>query len=104
MFMEIFAEVLFMSGYAWNPFTRPDEKTSDEALLEDIRTVCRQMDAARARFEMEQDEDLVEASIYELESLKARYRYLIKRAKKEKLSDAPIVPIYGAQKTQEASA
>ncbi|MDR3344037.1 MAG: YaaL family protein [Oscillospiraceae bacterium] len=93
-----------MAGYAWKPFARQEEKSEEENLLEDIRAVCRQMDAARARFEMEQDEDLVEASIYELESLKARYRYLIKRAKREKLADAPIAPIYGAQKPQEASA
>ena len=86
-----------MAGLAWKPFVRQEEKTSDDALLEDIRSICRQMDAARARFEMEQDEDLVEASIYELESLKARYRYLIKRAKKEKLSEVPIAPIYSAQ-------
>ena len=91
-----------MPKYAWNPLARQEEKTAEENLLEDIRAVCRQMDAARARFEMEQDEDLVEASIYELESLKARYRYLIKRAKREKLSDAPISPIYSAQKPQEA--
>ena len=90
-----------MAGYAWKSFTRADEKTDEELLLEDIRAVCRQMDAARARFEMEHDEDLVEASIYELESLKARYRYLIKRAKREKISEAPIVPIYSAQKQQE---
>ncbi|MDR0883435.1 MAG: YaaL family protein [Oscillospiraceae bacterium] len=88
-----------------NPFARafttpPAEKTPAESLLDDIRAVCRAMDAAHARFEMEQDEDLVEAAIYELESLKARYRYLIKRAKREKLSDAPIAPIYGASKPQ----
>jgi len=91
-------------SYVWSQLARQEEKTSEEKLLDDIRAVCRQMDAARARFEMEQDEDLVEASIYELESLKARYRYLIKRAKREKLSDAPIAPVYDGRKTREASA
>lgn len=62
----------------------------EDPLLEDIRSICRQMDAAYIRFEMEQDEDLLEAAIYELEALKARYRYLIKRAKKNKLESTGI--------------
>ncbi|MCL2023350.1 MAG: YaaL family protein [Oscillospiraceae bacterium] len=82
-----------MAGFARKAFGRPEEKDAQELLLEDIRAVCRQMDAARARFEMEQDEDLVESSIYELESLKARYRYLIKKAKRDKITDAPITAI-----------
>jgi hypothetical protein len=60
------------------------------------------MEAARARFELEEDPLLIEASIYELESLKARYSYLIKLAKRQKIADAPIAAIYGAQKPQEA--
>lgn len=54
---------------------------SDERLLEDIRVICRMIDDAYARFQMQQDDDLVEASIYEIEALKARYRYLLRLAK-----------------------
>jgi len=84
-----------------SPFSRfdrlkklPGQAEQDESLLEDIRRVCRQMDAVYARFEYEEDEDLVEAAIFELEALKARYRYLIKRAKKEKLESSDITAIY----------
>lgn len=52
-------------------------------ILEAIRDVCRQLDNARLRFEMESDNDLIEASIYEMEALRARYRYLLKVARTE---------------------
>lgn len=59
--------------------SEPDEK---EKLLSDIRQVSRLINEAYERFEYESDSDLVEAAVYELESLKARYRYLIRLAKK----------------------
>lgn len=48
-----------------------------------IREVCRQLDNARLRFEMESDSDLIESTIYEMEALRARYRYLLRRAREE---------------------
>ena len=50
-------------------------------LLTAIRDTCRRMDNAKLRFEMESDSDLIEACIYEMESLRARYRYLLRTAK-----------------------
>ncbi len=70
---------------SFSPFRKETQAMPEDSLLEDIRQVCRQMDAAYTRFELEHDEDLVEAAIYELEALKARYRYLIKQAKQKKL-------------------
>lgn len=61
---------------------RNDEPSEDEQLLEDIRTICKKMEAAYTRFEFEKDEDLVDAAIYEIEALKSRYRHLLKTAKK----------------------
>lgn len=49
-------------------------------LLTAIRDTCRRMDNAKLRFEMESDSDLIEACIYEMESLRARYRYLLRMA------------------------
>lgn len=61
------------------------EDNSGEKLLKEIKEVCRQIENAYTSFEYEQDEDLVEAAIYELEALKARYRYLLKIAKTQNI-------------------
>ena len=59
------------------PVEEPDE------LLVAIRDVCARMDNVNARFSMESDGDMIEACIYELESLRAQYRYLLRRAKSQ---------------------
>lgn len=56
-------------------------KSKEERILDDIRTLCGNMERAYARFEFEQDADLIESSIYEIKSLKAQYRYLLRVAK-----------------------
>lgn len=58
-------------------------------LLTAIRDVCRQLDAANQRFSMESDSDLIEACIYEMEALRARYRYLLKAAREQGITAAP---------------
>ena len=50
---------------------------------EELRELCRQMDATRTLFGMESDEDLLDAAIYQMKALQARQRYLLKRAKGE---------------------
>ena len=74
----------------------PAEPTPEEKLIDDIREICRRIDTAYARFEYEEDADLVEAAIYELEALKARYRYLLRIAKERDLHGAAIKPVWGA--------
>lgn len=56
-------------------------KSKEECILDDIRTLCANMERAYARFEFEEDADLIESSIYEIKSLKAQYRYLLRVAK-----------------------
>ncbi|MFR8011532.1 MAG: DUF2508 family protein [Clostridia bacterium] len=56
-------------------------KSKEEHILDDIHTLCINMERAYARFEFEQDADLIESSIYEIKSLKAQYRYLLRMAK-----------------------
>ena len=58
-----------------------------------IREVCRQLDNARLRFEMESDSDLIESTIYEMEALRARYRYLLRRAREEGITAVGIPQI-----------
>jgi hypothetical protein len=60
---------------------KTDEKPHE--VLSSIREVCQQMENVQLRFEMECDSDLIEACIYEMESLRARYRYLLRIAKGE---------------------
>lgn len=48
-----------------------------------IREVCAQIDWVQERFEQETDPDLIEGCIFELESLRSQYRYLLKNAKQQ---------------------
>ncbi|MBR5272648.1 MAG: DUF2508 family protein [Clostridia bacterium] len=60
---------------------RGSESNARDKLLEEIQLVKIQLQNANTRFEQTSDSDLVEAAIYEIESLKARYRYLVKSIK-----------------------
>lgn len=59
------------------------EEEAPHPIIEAIREVCAMMDAAQNRFEQETDEDLIEAAIYEQQSLRAKYRYLLRLARAE---------------------
>ena len=58
---------------------RADE--TPHPIVEAVREVCECIDAAQSRFEQETDPDLIEANIYELQSLRAKYRYLLRTAR-----------------------
>lgn len=59
------------------------EDVAPHPIIESIREVCGCMDAVQSRFEQESDPDLIEAAIYELQSLRAKYRYLLRTAREE---------------------
>ena len=80
-----------------NDLVKKEDLESDERLLSDIREIGLQMEAAKARFENFSDSDLLEASIYELQSLNARYRYLIKLAKERNMKSSEIGSLYSLQ-------
>lgn len=67
----------------WQAFKRMICKPSPDAdeTVQAIRETQRQISAVRSRFDMQSDADLIEASIYELDALQARYRFLIKQAR-----------------------
>ena len=50
----------------------------NQQLIGDIKM---KLDSARCRFDYALDEELVESTIYELESLESRYSYLLKQAR-----------------------
>ncbi len=54
---------------------------SNDSLVMQIRETSQKLESAYNRFENEINEDLLDSIIYEIQSLKALYRYLLKRAK-----------------------
>ena len=48
-----------------------------------IRQVCESIDAVQSRFDQETDPDLIEACVYELQALRAKYRYFLRVARSE---------------------
>ena len=59
------------------------DEVAPHPIIDSIREVCDGMDAAQSRFEPESDPDLIEAAIYELQALRAKYRYLLRTAREE---------------------
>ena len=57
------------------------EDTAPHPIIVSIRDVCAAIDAVQSRFQMESDPDLIEGCIYELEALRAQYRYLLRTAR-----------------------
>lgn len=57
------------------------------SLLEEIRSTLSRLNAARLWFDSESDPDLIEACVYQIESLEASYRYLLKQAKQAGLTN-----------------
>ena len=70
----------------------PENETVNE-LLNDIREVHAQMERANLRFSAETDTDLIESHIFEMESLGARYRYLLKSARESGVKADPFRPV-----------
>ena len=74
------------------------EKDRKVQLLNEIREVKRQLDAAYCKFQLCCDEDLIEASIYEMQSLTRKYQSLIKTAKKENLESPDLTSLYALER------
>ena len=60
-----------------------------------IRDVCAAIDAVQQRFQMENDPDLIEGCIYELESLRAQYRYLLRTARQQGITCTEKAHLWG---------
>lgn len=68
---------------------KPVQRPADSLVLQ-IRDTSQRLQSAYSRFENESNEDLLDSIIYEIQSLKALYRYLIKQAKETGLECAEI--------------
>ncbi len=53
----------------------------DQQLIDDISDIKMKLNSAHSRFDYALDDELVESTIYEIESLESRYGYLLKQAK-----------------------
>ena len=80
-----------MEGTIRKAIFKQEESTNE--VLAAIREVCARLNNANTRFEMERDSDLIEACIYEMESLRARYRYLLRVAKNQGLTSGSFPPV-----------
>ncbi len=74
----------FWHRYLLRPHSRECE------LIEEIRSTVLQLNSVREWFNSENDADLIEACVYNLESLEARYRYLLKLAKERGIQTGSI--------------
>ena len=61
----------------------------NESLLTELKEIGRMLTCNDAWFELECDENLIDACIYQREALQARYRYLLNAAKRQGVSAAP---------------
>ena len=67
-----------------NKLLRQD--TPPHPTIEAIREVCARMESVQSRFSQETDPDLIEGCIFELESLRAQYRYLLRTAREQQIT------------------
>ncbi len=65
---------------------RKNEERESESLLNEIYRISDALELAYERFELQNESDLVEATIFEIEALKARYRYVLGLAKQQNIS------------------
>lgn len=69
------------------------QKTAEnEQLIQEIRIVCDKIQSTEMKFQMICDDDLVESCIYELEALHAKYRFLLRQAKQQGVTNTPFLP------------
>ena len=62
---------------------RKPVQPAQDVILQQIRETSQRLESAYSRFENECNEDLLDSIIYEIKSLKALYRYLLKLAKEK---------------------
>ena len=66
--------------FYYDVIRKPVVPVTDNLVMQ-IRDTSQKLESAYSRFENETNEDLLDSIIYEIQSLKALYRYLLKRAK-----------------------
>ena len=65
----------------------PSKETA--AVLVEIAAIRRKIELLEDSLELQVDEDLIEACIYESRALRARYRYLLRMAREQNVHISP---------------
>ena len=65
------------------------EEKSDYELIGEIRAIFARIRALETAFNLTLDPDLLECNMYEQLAMKAKYRYLLQRAKRQGLACPP---------------
>lgn len=60
---------------------KSEAEIRNQQIMDDIADVQLQLKSAHCRFEHALDDEMVESTIYEIESLESRYGYLLKQAR-----------------------
>lgn len=81
--------------FYYEKIRRPAPPEKDN-LLRQIKETSRRLESAYSRFEFESNEDLLDSIIYEIQSLKSLYRYLLKMARENGLECAEIT-VFGQE-------
>ncbi len=74
---------------------RKPVKPAQDSILVQLRDTSKRLESAYSRFENESNEDLLDSIIYEIKSLKALYRYLLKLAKEKGIESGDIAVYIG---------
>ena len=69
--------------------TALEEQEKKEKLLQEMKELLHQIATNERWFQLECNEDLIDACVYQRESLIARYRYLLAKAKDMGIQKAP---------------
>lgn len=80
---------MIIRNFYYNVIRKPVAPKNDSLIMQ-IRDTSQKLESAYSRFENELNEDLLDSIIYEIQSLKALYRYLLKRAKESGIECAEI--------------
>lgn len=75
-----------ISGVIATVFSKKNKSESKLSILDEIQMIKLRLETVSANFESQSDPDLVEACIYEMKSLTARYRYLLREARNQGLT------------------
>lgn len=69
--------------------TSVQDKKNQEQILAEMKEISRMLACNEKWFQLECNETLIEACIYQRIALKARYRYLLQTAKQQGVSASP---------------
>ncbi|HEX3027261.1 MAG TPA: DUF2508 family protein [Clostridia bacterium] len=82
-----------IAGVIQMTLNRKPEVSPEQQLICELEAVKQNLDTVSERFEYQSDPDLVEACIYEMQALTARYRYLTREARRLGLTKSALLSL-----------